>query len=150
MTCGLNNWGQLGQGTRYEGFGMAGEVACLRGKTVVQAALLQHATVVLTADGKLWSCGRNSYGQLGRPTEEEFALQFGEVPLPDGVRMQQIAAGNHHVLAVDEEGRLYSWGFGEYQQLGNGKYQDETRVYHVASRLLAVGKRRRTTCRTAA
>ena len=53
--------------------------------------------------------GRNSYGQLGRKSRnEEFDIRFGKVEFPEGVKIQQIASGNHHLLAVDEKGLLYT------------------------------------------
>lgn len=87
-----------------------------------------------------YTVGRNSYGQLGRKSRnEEFDIRFGKVEFPEGVKIQQIASGNHHLLAVDEKGLLYTWGFGDMEQLGNGKYEDELRPYHVRSKELAVG-----------
>lgn len=131
---GLNNWGQLGNGRRRERPELIQRVPFFDGKEVVSAALGQHSTLVLTDDGKLYSAGRNSYGQLGRETIDECDAEFGEVELPKGVRFQQIAAGYHHFIAIDEFGRLYTMGFGEMQQLGNGdKYEDESRLYRVKS-----------------
>ena len=88
-----------------------------------------------------YTVGRNSYGQLGRKSRnEEFDIRFGKVEFPEGVKIQQIASGNHHLLAVDEKGLLYTWGFGDMEQLGNGKYEDEPRPYLVRSKELAVGE----------
>ena len=137
---GLNNWGQLGNGRRRERPELIQRVPFFDGKEVVSAALGQHSTLVLTDDGKLYSAGRNSYGQLGRETIDECDAEFGEVELPKGVRFQQIAAGYHHFIAIDEFGRLYTMGFGEMQQLGNGdKYEDETRLYRVKSEKKSYG-----------
>lgn len=136
MACGLNNWGQLGCSVRYENANTPEHISFFDDKKIVQAALSQHATVVLTDDGVLYSAGRNSYGQLGRKTKEEYDASFGRVELPEGVKIQQIACGSHHYLAVDEKGLLYTWGFGDMEQLGNGKYEDETLMYHVRSQAL--------------
>lgn len=92
----MNNWGQLGNGERNEEVNAPTHVAFFDDKAVKQAALLQHATLVLCEDGQLYSAGRNSYGQLGRKTEGEFGLKFAPVALPEGVKVQQIACGNHH------------------------------------------------------
>lgn len=133
---GLNNWGQLGIGTRSEDPQLPVRLTFFDDKEVICAALSQHATVVLTSDGRLYSAGRNSYGQLGRATEEEYATEFGEVEMC-GVVAQQVVAGYHHFVVVDEKGLLYTMGFGEMQQLGNGdKYEDEPRLYHVKSMAL--------------
>lgn len=71
--------------------------------------------------------------------DEQCDIQFAKVSFPEDVRIQQIACGNHHILAVDEKGLLYTWGFGDMEQLGNGKYEDETHPYHVRSKELSVG-----------
>ena len=138
MICGLNNWGQLGCGVRYECVSDPEHISFFDDKKIVQAALSQHATVVLTEDGVLYSAGRNSYGQLGRKTKEEFDVSFKPVELPEGVKIQQITCGSHHYMAVDEKGLLYTWGYGDMEQLGNGKYEDESSLYHVKSKALAV------------
>lgn len=142
MTFGLNNWGQLGNGERNEEVNAPTHVAFFDDKAVKQAALLQHATLVLCADGQLYSAGRNSYGQLGRKTEEEFGLKFAPVALPEGMKVQQIACGNHHCIAIDELGFAYTWGFGDMEQLGNGKYEDEATMYRVKAKVLTVGQAR--------
>ena len=36
----------------------------------------------------------------------------------------EVACGWDHVLAVDEKGRLFSWGHNEYGQLGHGDRKD--------------------------
>lgn len=36
------------------------------------------------------------------------------------VTFKSIATGYHHSLAIDSEGKLYSWGSNDYGQLGNG------------------------------
>lgn len=138
MTFGLDNWGQLGNGQRNEDVNAPTHVAFFDEKKVKQAALLQHATIVLCEDGQVYSAGRNSYGQLGRKTEDEFGLTFEPVTMPAGVKVQQIACGNHHCIAIDELGFVYTWGFGDMEQLGNGKYEDEALMYRVKAKVLTV------------
>ena len=48
---GLNNWGQLGVGTRSEDPQLPQRLEFFDDKEIVGAALSQHATVVLTRDG---------------------------------------------------------------------------------------------------
>ena len=38
----------------------------------------------------------------------------------EGVRVAQVACGWRHSAAVDDQGRLYVWGWGRWGQLGLG------------------------------
>lgn len=37
----------------------------------------------------------------------------------ENVKIQDIACGINHTIALDTEGRLFSWGFGGYGRLGH-------------------------------
>jgi len=37
-----------------------------------------------------------------------------------GLKVEQIAAGNYHCVAICNDGNLYNWGIGLYGVLGNG------------------------------
>jgi hypothetical protein len=72
----------------------------------------------------VWSWGYNLYGQLGnnesgstadKTTPQNISEYFGE-----GVRIIQVSAGEWHSLALDDLGRVWSWGYNLYGQLGNG------------------------------
>lgn len=41
-------------------------------------------------------------------------------PLPAGLRVQKLALGHEHVLLLDVEGALFTWGSGRHGQLGHG------------------------------
>ena len=44
--------------------------------------------------------------------------------------MYQIAAGQYHVLAVDDCGHLYAWGYNGYGQLGDGTTTNRSSPVH--------------------
>lgn len=77
-------------------------------------------TVALTAEGKVYVWGRNTYGNLGNgaPTDELRHPTPAAVPGLDAV--VDIATGRDHVLAVKEDGTVFSWGLGASGQLGTG------------------------------
>ena len=79
-------------------------------------------TVVLKADGTVWTTGLNTSGQLGDGTTTYRAelkrVKTGENDyLKDIVR---ISAGTSHVLAVTKDGEVYAWGLNSSGQLGDG------------------------------
>jgi E3 ubiquitin-protein ligase HERC3 len=75
----------------------------------------------LLEDGRVKCWGRNEFGQLGlaqpgdrgdEPGEMGDALPY--VDLGTGVRARGVSAGEDHVCAALEEGRLKCWGRGAY------------------------------------
>jgi alpha-tubulin suppressor-like RCC1 family protein/uncharacterized protein YjdB len=76
-----------------------------------------YHTVALDRDGKVWTWGRNSEGQLGHSSG---ALSNKK---PEGIaglpKIVAIAAGEYHTLAVDESGQVWAWGLNQYGQLGS-------------------------------
>ncbi len=82
--------------------------------------------LALTARGQLWAWGRNEDGQLGytkaasgKPREHHNATPE-RVPGLMGTRVLHVACGRCHSIAVDKDGRLYSWGGNDDGALGHG------------------------------
>ena len=79
-------------------------------------------TVVLKANGSVWTWGDNSSDQLGRSTADT----IGMVSIAEDV--MYIAAGKNSAYAVtykknadgSEESKLYAWGDNTFGQLGGG------------------------------
>lgn len=77
-------------------------------------------SVVLGADGSVWSWGNGQDGQLGHGVYDT-SDQPVQPTLPVGIRIGGIAAGGAHTLAFVEDGaRLYAWGSNSRGQLGDG------------------------------
>ncbi|KAH3766686.1 ADPribosylation factor subfamily protein [Pelomyxa schiedti] len=75
-------------------------------------------TLAVTDTGLLWAVGKNTMGQLGMESTEE-PVYFRPCTFPKGIKIVLASAGSNHSLAVDSEGRLYSWGCGLAGQLGH-------------------------------
>eukprot|EP00971_Amphidinium_carterae_P262975 5217187-Amphidinium_carterae.2 len=90
--------------------------------------------MALVSEGQLYSWGRAEGGQLGLSAAvidehiEELSLDdtcvcqplqvvFPEASLPF---VQQVACGDVHSMALDTNGQVWSWGWGEFGQLGLG------------------------------
>jgi hypothetical protein len=93
--------------------GIQGEEA---GDWIKVAAGWEH-TMAIKANGTLWACGYNLYGQLGdgTNTDKNILVQVGS-----DTGWAIVAAGDHHTLAIKEDGTLWAWGENTYGQLGVG------------------------------
>jgi alpha-tubulin suppressor-like RCC1 family protein len=80
-------------------------------------------SIVLKADGSLWSWGNNSYGQLGDGTIED---KTSPVRIGKEFNWVAIAAGLIHSLALKSDGTLWAWGNNFCGQLGDGTAVDQT------------------------
>ncbi|OJT18893.1 hypothetical protein BO221_38790 [Archangium sp. Cb G35] len=114
---GANNSGQLGEATTTPRRLIPTEVTGIA-QGVDLAAGLYHS-MVLRADGTVWTWGANSYGQLGNGTtaNQVTPSQVGGLP---SVGVTAVAAGAYHSLALDVDGRVWTWGSNSYGQLGDG------------------------------
>ncbi|MEZ5498500.1 MAG: hypothetical protein R3E77_03600 [Steroidobacteraceae bacterium] len=96
----------------------ARSVEVVASKTATNASAF---AVALIADGSLKAWGANQDGQFGdgsaslTPTETPVT-----VAMPAGSVVTAVSAGNAHVLALLDDGRVFSWGRNTSGQLGNG------------------------------
>ncbi|EEF52816.1 guanine nucleotide exchange factor P532, putative [Ricinus communis] len=81
-------------------------------------------TAVLTEEGQIWNWGANSNYELGRGNKTG-GWQPKPIPNLEGVRVIQIASGGYHSLALTDEGKVLSWGFGGHGQLGHPSIQNQ-------------------------
>jgi alpha-tubulin suppressor-like RCC1 family protein len=69
--------------------------------------------------GQLMAFGTGLQGELGLGRFLTVSTFPRVIPSLRAVQITQIASGNQHTLAIDAEGRLYSWGCGKSGQLGH-------------------------------
>eukprot|EP00741_Cyanophora_paradoxa_P007482 tig00001130_g7237.t1 len=116
-TFGAGKEGQLGLGTDNRE-DKPKEVAGVTDG--VELSLGLYHTLVRCTGGAVVGFGKGGGGRLGKgdETNEYEPLRVGQL---SALRVAQVAAGGLHSAVLDEEGRLYTFGFGGYGQLGHGE-----------------------------
>jgi alpha-tubulin suppressor-like RCC1 family protein len=151
-SLGINEKFQLGLGHRFNQDKPQLIKTLAAEAKIVDVACGQQHSVVLDSEQKLWSWGLGVFGQLGHSSLRDepiprklvsFTCQANvPVPIDDGydaevvvpeavqeaskqICISQIACGAHHSLALDTEGRIWSWGSSEYGQQGGSKNHED-------------------------
>ncbi|MBX7210869.1 MAG: M36 family metallopeptidase [Verrucomicrobiaceae bacterium] len=112
---GNNTSGELGYATANK---LLQPVAAQFGAVASASGGSGH-TVILKPDGTLWLAGYNSDGQLGIGSTDSGEHPVLVQPLP-GTRWISASAGGNHTAAVRNDGTLWTWGYNNYGQLGDG------------------------------
>ncbi|XP_053818592.1 protein RCC2 isoform X3 [Vidua chalybeata] len=99
-----------------------GSLGALRVRSVVSGPCAAHS-LLITAEGRLWSWGRNEKGQLGHGDTKRV-----EAPRPiEALGSEAIVAaacGRNHTLALTENGSVFAFGENKLGQLGLGNQTD--------------------------
>ena len=104
------------------------EVEFFKDKYIVKMETGDDHTIFLDSAGEVYGCG----GKLGLGDINEGFLEDvddTEVYIPqkfpyfekNGIRIVDVACGKNHTLALDESGKVYSWGYNTEGQCGIGK-----------------------------
>jgi len=141
-TWGHNRVGQLGYSNsdvvprNIEGAYFLPEpqlVDSLKNLSVSQVVAGWGHSAVLTHSGQIYICGRNFQGQLGLGNPDQFPHNerghpyqpsFQIVQKLERRRVQQIACGGEHSVALLASGEVYTFGAGIKGQLGHGDNQN--------------------------
>ncbi|ROW01334.1 hypothetical protein VMCG_05943 [Cytospora schulzeri] len=91
-------------------------------KKIVEIAAGSNHVMTLNHKGKVESWGAPEQNQLGRRVVQRdmkaSALRPGGVAFRRGVKITKVACGSYHSFAIDDQGRLYSWGLNNFGELG--------------------------------
>ena len=124
---GLNDNGQLGDGTLTSSQ-TPKRISFDRlasGESVIALSAGMNDSFALTSTGNVYSWGFNGYGQLGNGTNTFEAIpstpkRISFVGLASGESVIAISAGGVHALALTSSSHVYSWGYNNFGQLGDG------------------------------
>lgn len=149
---GLNQFGQCGVESSSGEDGAvvpnATRVESLNGYDIVSITGGEHHSAALLHSGELLIWGRMDAHQLGFPdgqfppgTVFDASQKPRFLPIPTKLfglpNIRAIICGSHHNIAVDSEGKAWSWGLGESFQVGQGPTEDDvvipTRIQNTAT-----------------
>jgi alpha-tubulin suppressor-like RCC1 family protein len=119
---GLNNLGQLGNGTTTDATTPV-KVKLPVGVNVTAVRAGCFHSLALTSTGRVLAWGANQDGELGDGTTTNRDVPV-PVPLPAGTTVKAISAGEGHSLALTSTGHMLAWGFnnqGELALTGSGR-----------------------------
>ena len=123
-SLGLGSRGQLGHGDILERKEPA-IIEALAGVGMKMVACGSWHSLALSIYGDVYSWGWNEHGQLGHSAGPQAPSTISlptliENPDNNG-NFNAISCGARHSAAVAEDSQLYTWGWNEYGQLGNGQ-----------------------------
>jgi len=146
--CGNNACGQLGIGKQRSETSLPVKVHDKDMGTVKSVRCGDEFSLFLTDDGKVFACGSPENGQLGKGSEnkeivgrkEVFHYEYhpqeielfvekddGEVVSHGQPNIVYIDCGPNHCCAIDDQQRMFTWGFGGYGRLGHNSTATELR-----------------------
>ncbi|XP_011697417.1 PREDICTED: X-linked retinitis pigmentosa GTPase regulator [Wasmannia auropunctata] len=118
---GSNDWGQLGLGHKNH-ISKPSCVKILKPERVTHVACGRAHTLICTGAQKIFACGSNQEGQLGRENSVIGDSSSSPILVYDcglaGPRVVQLAAGSHHSMALTSDGGVVVWGSNLEGQLG--------------------------------
>lgn len=117
---GIN--GQLGNGDSGTGVfsGVPVPVPSMTAPSLISAS---SAASLAIQDGQLWSWGDNQFGVLANGDtggKEESPVQQTTL-----TGVSDLSTGDHHGVALLDDGSVYTWGAGDGGQLGNGTITED-------------------------
>lgn len=124
FTWGDDTRGQLGSGGMARDELVPTQVMTSHtiGETFTAVVARGEFTIALSSSGVAYSWGYNANGQLGHGNKTST-----NEPMPifreDGTGLHEfvmISAGGDHVIALDPDGQIWSWGWGLRGRLGSG------------------------------
>ncbi|XP_044262446.1 E3 ubiquitin-protein ligase HERC2 isoform X2 [Tribolium madens] len=96
-------------------------IQALKGKDIIDIECGGTYSAAISANGALYTWGRGNYGRLGHGTAEDCLTPTMISALSDE-HIIKVACGSFyaHTLCITLQGKVYSWGDGDYGKLGRG------------------------------
>ncbi|XVE61938.1 hypothetical protein DITRI_Ditri06bG0078600 [Diplodiscus trichospermus] len=120
LTFGWGLYGQCGQGNTSDLL----RPTCISSLSGIQvlgvAAGLWH-TVCIAVDGQVYAFGGNQFGQLGTgAVQAEISPKRLDAASLEDKHAKMVSCGARHSTILTDNGKIFSWGWNKYGQLGLG------------------------------
>ena len=120
---GYGGRGRLGHGDQQDQL-LPKKIEAFVGQRVVAVSAGGAHSLILTADGSVWSWGNGVYGLLGHGDRQRQLLPK-KIEAFAGQRVVAVSAGERHSLALTADGAVWSWGWADEGQLGHGDQETQ-------------------------
>ncbi|XP_026528408.1 probable E3 ubiquitin-protein ligase HERC3 [Notechis scutatus] len=101
-------------------------------RNVKEVACGKNHSVFLLEDGKVYTCGLNTKGQLGHERQGGKPEQINALA---DQHIVHVACGESHNVALSDQGQLFSWGAGSDGQLGLTMTEDAVTIPRLIKKL---------------
>ncbi|KAL7402017.1 hypothetical protein ABVT39_008232 [Epinephelus coioides] len=130
-TWGQDSRGQLGLGRRKLGASSPQHLRSLSAIPLVQIAAGGEQSFALSVSGGVFGWGRNDCGQLGLgdTTDRNTPTPVHCLNMKKSIH---ISCGKDHTAVLTKTGAVFTFGSGQYGQLGHNSFSDELRPQLVA------------------
>lgn len=122
-TFGWGVDGRLGLGDEADRMEFT-RIDTLESARIVSVSLGSGHSVVLSAEGEMYSFGWNSWGQLGLGDIENRTLPVMIPAIPGAISVRHVSCGGAHTVFITSGGEVYSFGRGANGRLGHGDEKD--------------------------
>lgn len=116
-SMGDNTFGQLGIGNSLPTT-QPTEISSLRGLPITQVVASGWHSFCVTVSGRVFSWGRNDFGQLGLGDRENRKCPC-LLKMLRSQAVKFVAAGDHHTAVLTEDGGVFTFGSSDKGQLGH-------------------------------
>ena len=118
--CGRNNYGQQGSGTSGTSAYVTSFTQRLTGESVKEVVTSEATTWVITDDGKLFGCGRGSFGQQGSGDTTNVTTFTQRLSDQNIANVNLCQPTGSATWAITTDGKLFSTGGNSYGEQGDG------------------------------